>query len=154
MTGDCLIHSALRNNGYFACVCVYVCMRVFTAEYSIWLHFCVKYFSKNTLKYYLSSFFSGYLYFTWIFFLELLLLLHYIPKENNLHFTLYIFPGTQKYLLHFECLAGHENCPIHALIKRTSLVIPSASDLADSLNTHASFVNYDWVLECALAIHK
>jgi hypothetical protein len=32
------------------------------------------------------------------------------------------------------------------IIKRTSLVIPTASDLADSLNINASFVKYVWVL--------
>ena len=53
----------------------------------------------------------------------------------------YIFPDTPKYSIDFECLAGLENGPIHALIKRTSLVIPTASDLADSLNTNVSFVN-------------
>jgi hypothetical protein len=30
-----------------------------------------------------------------------------------------------------------------------SLVIPTTSDLADSLNTNALFVNDVWVLECA-----
>jgi hypothetical protein len=32
------------------------------------------------------------------------------------------------------------------ILKITSLVIPTASDLADSLNTRASFVNYVVVL--------
>ena len=45
--------------------------------------------------------------------------LHYIRKENNVFFTPYISPGTP------------------------------ASDLADSLNTNALFVNYVWVLEYA-----
>jgi hypothetical protein len=38
-----------------------------------------------------------------------LLLLHYIPKENIVLFTPYIFPDNQKYSLHFECLAGQEH---------------------------------------------
>jgi hypothetical protein len=59
----------------------------------------------------------------------------YISKENNVLFTPYIFHNTQKYSLHFECLTGQENGPILALIKRTSLVIPTTSDLADLLNT-------------------
>ena len=46
------------------------------------------------------------------------LLLHYIPKANNVLFTPYIFPDTHKYSLHVECLAGKENGPIHTLIKR------------------------------------
>jgi hypothetical protein len=51
------------------------------------------------------------------------------------------FPLTLKeYSLHFESLAGQENGPIHTLIKRTFPVIPTASDLADSLNTNASIV--------------
>ena len=62
------------------------------------------------------------------------LLLHHIPKENNLLFSPHIFPETQKYLLHLECLAGQENGLIHILIKKTLDVIPTASDLADSLN--------------------
>ena len=33
---------------------------------------------------------------------------HYIPKENIVLFTPYIFPDTQKYMLHFECLAGQK----------------------------------------------
>ena len=69
----------------------------------------------------------------------------YIPQEENVLFTPFIFPVTQKYLLHYECLAWQEICPIHTFIKRTSLVIPTASDLVDSLNTHASFVNDVWV---------
>jgi hypothetical protein len=100
----------------------------------------VKYLSNNSLKY-LSSFGGwsvGLLYY--LYFLQLLLLLYYIPKENHIHFTPYFFPHTQKYLLHFECLAWKENGPIHSLIKRTSLVIPTASDLADSINTNAYFV--------------
>jgi hypothetical protein len=52
----------------------------------------------------------------------------------------YSFPDTQKYLLHFECLAGQENGPILALIKSTSLVIHTVADLVDSLNTNALFV--------------
>jgi hypothetical protein len=98
----------------------------------------------NTLKYHLSSF-GGYLYFTLLF----VLLLQYIHKENNVLFSSCIFPDTQKYSLHFECLAGWENGPIQALIKRTSLVIPTHSDPEDSLNTNALFVNDVWVLECA-----
>ena len=69
----------------------------------------VKYLSKTTFKYYLSSF-VWYLYFTIFYFW--LLLFHYIPKENNVHFTPYIFPDTYKSSLHFECLAGQENGPI------------------------------------------
>jgi hypothetical protein len=46
-------------------------------------------------------------------------------------------------------LSGLENGPIYTLLKRTSLFIPTAYDLANSLNTHASFVNDVWVLECA-----
>ena len=70
------------------------------------------------------------------------MLLHNIPKENNVNFTPYIYPDTPKHSLHLECLAGQENGPINAPIKRTFLVIPTASDLEDSLNTHASFANY------------
>ena len=51
-------------------------------------------------------------------------------------------------MFHFECL-GQENGPIQALIKRTSLVIPTASDLVDSLNTTALFVNYVGVRVCS-----
>ena len=57
--------------------------------------------------------------------------------ELNSIFIPHIFPDTQKYSLHFECLlTGQENCPIHTLIKRASLVIRTASNLVDSLNTH------------------
>ena len=45
------------------------------------------------------------------------------------------------YSLHLECLAGQENGLIHTLLKRTSLVIPTASDL-----------NYAYVGACPLAI--
>ena len=38
---------------------------------------------------------------------------------------------------------------MHTLIKRTSLVIPTASELADSLNTHASFLNDVCAVVCA-----
>ena len=53
---------------------------------------------------------------------------HYndIPKENNVPFTPYIFPF---------------HGPIHTLIKRISLVISTASDPTDSLNTNALLVN-------------
>jgi hypothetical protein len=64
----------------------------------------------------------------------------YLLKTIFVLFTLSTFLDTQKYSLHFECLAGQENGPIHSFIKKTSLVIPTASDLADSLNTRASFV--------------
>jgi hypothetical protein len=89
-----------------------------------------------------------YLYLT-LLFKQHLLLLHYIPKENNVLFTPYTLSDSEKYSLHFKCLAGHENGPIHALIKRTSLVIHTISHLADSLNTNALFVHDVWVLECA-----
>jgi hypothetical protein len=89
------------------------------------------------------------MYFTFHIFWQLLHLLQYIPQEENVLFTPLIFPDTQKYLLHYECLAWQEICSIHTFIKRTSLVIPTVSDLAKSLNTHAPFVNYVWVLECA-----
>jgi hypothetical protein len=59
---------------------------------------------------------------------------------NYVLFTPYIFPDNH-YLLHFECLAGQENGLIHTIIKRTSLVMHTASDLVVALNTHASFVN-------------
>ena len=59
----------------------------------------------------------------YLYFWLLLLLLHYIPKENNVLFTPYILPDTQKYLLHFECLGGPEKGAIHARIKRSSLAI-------------------------------
>ena len=75
-----------------------------------------------------------------------------------MYFLLHPFSLTpKKYLLHFECLAGQRNGAIHTLIERTSLVIPAASNLADSLNTNSSFVNYCVVLSvgvCPLAIHK
>jgi hypothetical protein len=69
-----------------------------------------------------------------------LCLFHYISKENYVLFTPYISPGTQKYSLHFESRRGkwfnshtyQENIPGH----------PTASNLADSLNTNALFVNY------------
>jgi hypothetical protein len=65
-------------------------------------------------------YFSSFLYFTLVFIyyyflLQFLLLLHYIPKENNVLSTPYIFPDTQKYSLHFECLAGQEHFLIHTL---------------------------------------
>jgi hypothetical protein len=62
----------------------------------------------------------------------------YIPKMSLL-ITPYIFHDTQKYSLCFECLAGQENCLIDTLIKRTFLVIPTASDLEDSLNRKHSW---------------
>jgi hypothetical protein len=40
---------------------------------------------------------------------------YYIPEEKNALFTPHIFSDTQKYSLHFECLAGQENGLIHAL---------------------------------------
>uniref|UniRef100_A0A674BQZ1 Receptor-type tyrosine-protein phosphatase kappa n=1 Tax=Salmo trutta TaxID=8032 RepID=A0A674BQZ1_SALTR len=54
-----------------------------------------------------------------------------------MYFLLHTF--SLKYSLHFECLARQEKGQIHALIKRTSLVIPTASDLADSLNKNYLF---------------
>lgn len=42
-------------------------------------------------------------------------------------------------MLHFECL-GQEKGQIHALTKRTSLVIPTPSDQADSLLTYLADV--------------
>jgi hypothetical protein len=77
----------------------------------------VKYLNKNALQYYIRRF-LWYLYSTISLICKLLL--DYISKENHAHFTPYIFTDTQKYSLHFECLAGQENCPIHALVKRTS----------------------------------
>jgi hypothetical protein len=79
----------------------------------------------STLKYFYLSFW-GCMYFTIYIWL---LLLHYIPKENNVLFTPYIFPDTQKYSLHVECLVAQENGPIYTLIKRTHMGIPIASDL-------------------------
>ena len=67
----------------------------------------------------------------WLFLHNTNITLNNIPKEYDVLFTLYIFPDTQKYSLHFECLAGQENCQIHSLIKRVSLVIPISTDLAD-----------------------
>ena len=64
----------------------------------------VKYLSKNKVLKCLSSF-GGICTLS-------VLLLHYIPQENNVLFTPYIFPDIQKLLLHFECLAGQKNCPI------------------------------------------
>jgi hypothetical protein len=87
--------------------------------------------SKNTWKYYLSSCF-GYLYFTIYIFDNFHI--YNILKENYVLFTPYIFPDTQKYLLHFECLAGQENGLIHTY-QENILVIPTSSDLADSLKT-------------------
>jgi hypothetical protein len=84
---------------------------------------------------------------TSLYYVYFWLLLHYIPKQNIELFTPYIFPDTQMYSVHFECLAGQKKSNMHAIIKRTSLVIHTASDLVDSLNMHASFVNYVWVLE-------
>ena len=84
----------------------------------------------------------------------------FLNNINNVLSTPYIFPDTQKYLLHFECLAGQKNGQNHTLINRTSLVILTASDLADS---HKCFVckwcltvgvwpwlsvNDVWLLEC------
>ena len=37
----------------------------------------------------------------------------YFSTLLNVLFTQYIFPDTQKYQLHFGCLAGQENGPIH-----------------------------------------
>jgi hypothetical protein len=103
----------------------------------------VKYLSKNTLKYYISHFFGVYvLYLTIYIFDNFYFYSTTFLKKNNVLFTPYIFPDNQKYLSYFECLAGQENCLIDTLIKRTSLVIPTASDQADSLNTNASFVNH------------
>jgi hypothetical protein len=66
-------------------------------------------------------------------------LFYYLDFSANFYFTTFLNKIMHFLLhtLHFECLSGQEN----DLIKRTSLVIPAASDLADSLNTHASLVN-------------
>ena len=56
--------------------------------------------SKNTSKYYLSSFLGvSVLYYS--YFGQVLLLLHYLPKENNVLSTTYIFPDTPKVLVTF-----------------------------------------------------
>ena len=66
------------------------------------LQWC-KYLSKNTLKYYLSRFFG-----VSVLYLTFNIYIFFIPKESKALFTPYIFPDTQKYWLHFECLAGQK----------------------------------------------
>jgi hypothetical protein len=45
-----------------------------------------------------------------------------------------------RYIFNVTFSTRQKNCLIHALIKRTTLVFPTASDLADLLNTNALFV--------------
>jgi hypothetical protein len=85
-------------------------------------HSDVKYISKKYFKYYFFG--VSVLYFTIYIFDNFYF---HIPKENDVLFTAYILFDPQKYLLHFECLAGQEKGPIHSLIKRTSLVIPGCA---------------------------
>uniref|UniRef100_A0A4W5LZC5 Nipped-B protein n=1 Tax=Hucho hucho TaxID=62062 RepID=A0A4W5LZC5_9TELE len=88
--------------------------------------------------YYLSSF-LGYLYFTIYIF-------------DYFYFTTFL-KKIIYFLLHTSTLTPQitEKGSIHTLINR-SLVIPTASDLADSLNTHALFVNYVRVLDHILRV--
>ena len=86
-----------------------------------------------------------YLYITLLFiFLATFTSLHSKTKECT--FYSIHFPWHQKVLVIF----WKENCPIHTLIKRTSLVIPTALDVADSLNTNSLFEK--WCLSVPLAI--
>ena len=94
----------------------------------------VKYLSKTTLKYYLSSY-LGYLYFT-------------IHVFDSFYFTTFL-KKIMYFLLHTYSLKRFDRKMVQFThTKRTSLVIPTVSDLADSQNTNASFVNY------VLAIRK
>jgi hypothetical protein len=81
----------------------------------------VKYLSKINLKYYFSCLLGICTLLYYLYFGQFLLSLHFIPKENNVLFTPYVFPDTQKYTLHFD----RKMVPIH------TLVIPTAADLAD-----------------------
>jgi hypothetical protein len=96
----------------------------------------VKYLS-STLNYvYLNSLLgvSVLLYYFYFW----LLLLHYIPKENNLLFT--------PYIITFLMLSRQDRKLVKFTQDKKSLFIPTSSDLADSLNTNALFVNYVRVL--------
>jgi hypothetical protein len=82
-------------------------------------------------------------------FLLLLVLIYYIPKENNVLFTPYIFSDTLKYLLHFWMLSRTGKWSNSRTYQESN---PTFSGLANSLNTNEAFVNYIlyvWVLEYA-----
>lgn len=105
----------------------------------------VKYLSKNTLKYYLSRF-GGYLYFTISIFDNFYF--SSFLKKRMYFFCAIHFPWHPKVLVQFWMLNRTGKC---THLSRQHMVIPSASDLADSLKTNALFVNDVWVLECAPA---
>ena len=46
------------------------------------------------------------------------IILKLMQKYLDFFFTPFIFPDTQMYSLHFECLAGQENGPIHTHLSR------------------------------------
>ena len=66
--------------------------------------------------------------------------------KKIMYFLLHTFslpPKSTSYIVTGKCSKSD------TLSNRTSLVIPTASELADSPNTNDLFVNYVWVLECA-----
>ena len=101
------------------------------------IHSDVKYLSKNTSQYYLSSF-LGYLYFT-IYIFDYFYFTTFLKKI--LYFLLHTFsltPKSARYILNEGIYAP----------------IPTTSDLADSLNTHDLFVNDVWMLCRWLSVNK